>query len=309
LYKVGGQYFMTNILVTGATGLIGSSLLKPLANIFEVHATSRSKANDKIANVTWHHVNLNDDFDFKVLPTNIDAVIYLAQSENYRDFPKKAVDIFEINTVKLLKMLDYAREAGVKKFIYASSGGVYGSGEYGFSEEITVPANGANGFYLSSKLCSEVLADNYKQFMDVVILRLFFVYGKIQKPTMLMPRLVTNVKNGNPINLQGNNGILLNPVHVSDAVSSVIAALELKGFHKINVAGPEVISLKKICEMIGDKIGVEPIFEYDLKSKPKNLIGDIDNMTRLLSAPRCFLYKGLNEMINKKEIQVRSTKV
>ena len=131
---------MPNILVTGATGLIGSSLLKPLATAFKVHALSRSKENDKIANVTWHHVDLNDDFDIKMLPVNIEAVIYLAQSEDYRDFPKKAVDIFEINTVKLLKMLDYGRELGIKKFIYSSSGGVYGSGERGFSEEITLPA-------------------------------------------------------------------------------------------------------------------------------------------------------------------------
>lgn len=298
---MGGQYSMPDILVTGATGLIGSSLLKPLADVFKVHAISRAKANNKITNVSWYYVDLIDDFDFKMLPTNIEAIIYLAQSEDYQDFPKKAVDIFEINTVKLLKMLDYAREVGAKKFIYASSGGVYGSGEHGFSEEKTLPANGENGFYISSKLCSEVLADNYKQFMDVVILRLFFVYGKMQKPNMLMPRLVANVKNGNPINLQGNNGISLNPVHVSDAVSSVIAALELKGFHKINVAGPEVVSLKQICEMIGDKIGVEPIFEHDLQSIPRHLIGDIDNMTRLLATPRCFLHEGLNEMINKKK--------
>ena len=294
----GGQYSMPNILVTGATGLIGSSLLKPLANVFKVHAISRSKANDKIANVTWHHVDLNDDFDFKTLPANIEAVIYLAQSEDYRDFPKKAVDIFEINTVKLLKMLDYAREVGAKKFIYASSGGVYGSGEHGFSEEITLPANGENGFYISSKLCSEVIADNYKQFMDVVILRLFFVYGKMQKPTMLMPRLVANVKNGNPINLCGNSGILLNPIHVLDAVSSVLAALELKGFHKINVAGPEVVSLKQICEMIGEKVRVKPIFEYDLQSLPRHLVADISNMTRLLVTPRRFLNEGLDEIIN-----------
>ena len=99
---------------------------RPLANLFEVHAMSRSKANDEIVNVTWHHADLNDDFDVKLLPSNIEAVIYLAQSEYYRDFPKKAVDIFEINTVKLLRMLDYAREVGAKKFIYASSGGVYG---------------------------------------------------------------------------------------------------------------------------------------------------------------------------------------
>ncbi len=289
---------MPNILVTGATGLIGSSLLKPLATTFKVHAISRSKENDQVANVTWHQVDLNDDFDIKMFPTNIEAVIYLAQSEDYRDFPNKAVEIFEINTVKLLKMLDYARELGAKKFIYASSGGVYGSGEHGFSEEITLTASGENGFYISSKLCSEVLADNYKQFMDVVILRLFFVYGKMQRPTMLIPRLVANVKSSTPINLKGNNGISLNPIHVSDAVSSVLAALKLEGSHKINVAGPEVVSLKQICEMIGEKAGVKPIFEHDLHSIPRNLIADITNMTSLLVTPRRFLNEGLVEMIN-----------
>ena len=41
--------------------------------------------------------------------------------------------------------------------------------------------------------------------------------------------------------------------------------------------------------MIGEKIGVKPIFEYDLQSKPRDLIGDIKNMMRLLGAPRyCF---------------------
>ena len=287
---------MPNILVTGATGLIGSSLLEPLSNLFEVHAVSRSIVNKPVIDINWHYADLSHDFDFKLLPRNVEAVIYLAQSENYRDFPKKALDIFEINTAKVLKMLDYAREIGVKKFIYASSGGVYGSAHSSFSEAVTLPATGKNGFYISSKLCSEILAENYKNFMDVVILRLFFAYGKMQKPTMLIPRLVANVKDGKPINLQGNNGILINPIHVSDVVSSVLAALDLKGFHKINVAGKEVVTLKQICEMIGAKIGVEPIFEYDLKSPPRNLIGDIENMKRLLGPPRFVLNEGLNEM-------------
>ena len=89
----------------------------------------------------------------------------------------------------------------------------------------------------------------------------------------------------------------MNPVYVSDVVSAVLAALDLKGFHKINVAGPEVVSLKQICEMIGAKIGVKPIFEYDLQSKPRDLIGDIKNMMQLLS-PRYMLDEGLNEILN-----------
>ena len=65
--------------------------------------------------------------------------------------------------------------------------------------------------------------------MDVVILRLFFVYGKMQKSTMLMPRLLANMKDGKPLTYKVIMGILINPIHVSDAVSSVLAALDLKG--------------------------------------------------------------------------------
>ena len=116
---------MPNILVTGATGLVGSHLLEPLSRFYNIHAITRSKINNEILKVKWYHADLKDDFNIKILPANIEAVIYLAQSKDYKDFPKKAIDIFEINTVKLLKMLDYARKAGAKKFIYASSGGVY----------------------------------------------------------------------------------------------------------------------------------------------------------------------------------------
>ena len=289
---------MPNILVTGATGLVGSHLLEPLSRFYNIHAITRSKINNEILKVKWYHADLKDDFNIKILPANIEAVIYLAQSKDYKDFPKKAIDIFEINTVKLLKMLDYARKAGAKKFIFASSGGVYGTGEHGLTETLTLPANGQNGFYISSKLCSEVLADNYKQFMDVIILRLFFVYGKKQKADMLIPRLFANIKNGVPIKLQGSNGLLLNPIHVSDVVSSVLAVLDLKGSYKINVAGPSVFTLKEICELIGNKVGVNPIFEYDMSSVPRHLVADITNMKKLLINPRVFLNQGLEEMMN-----------
>ena len=289
---------MPNILVTGATGLVGSHLLEPLSRFCNIHAITRSKINNEILKVKWYHEDLKDDFNIKILPANIEAVIYLAQSKDYKDFPKKAIDIFEINTVKLLKMLDYARKAGAKKFIFASSGGVYGTGEHGLTETLTLPADGQNGFYISSKLCSEVLADNYKQFMDVIILRLFFVYGKKQKANMLIPRLFANIKKGVPIKLQGSNGLLLNPIHVSDVVSSVLAVLDLKGSYKINVAGPSVFTLKEICELIGNKVGVKPIFEYDMSSVPRHLVADITNMKKLLINPRVFLNQGLEEMMN-----------
>ena len=79
---------MDKILITGATGLIGSSLIEPLSSLFEVYAISRSTVNEKIGNIKWHYADLSHDFDLNTVD-KLEAVIYLAQSENYRNFPEK----------------------------------------------------------------------------------------------------------------------------------------------------------------------------------------------------------------------------
>jgi nucleoside-diphosphate-sugar epimerase len=58
---------------------------------------------------------------------------------------------------------------------------------------------------------SEIIAENYAPYMNIVILRFFFVYGPRQNTTMLIPRLIRSIKEGNPIILQGSNGIRINP--------------------------------------------------------------------------------------------------
>ena len=73
------------------------------------------------------------------------------------------------------------REKQVQKNSYMHPVVVCTAQEKWSKRNINVASKWTNGFYISSKLCSEVLADNYKQFMDVIILRLFFVYGKKQK--------------------------------------------------------------------------------------------------------------------------------
>lgn len=288
---------MRKIVLTGATGLIGAELLSQLDTNYEVHAVSRYRNITESNNIQWHSINLADNLDSSKLPENVDAVIYLAQSENFRSFPCKAVDVFQVNTAKMLEFLDYGRHAGAKTFIYASSGGVYGVGGEGFSEEIALPANGENGFYLSTKLCAEMLLENYSQYMNIIILRFFFVYGKNQKRTMLIPRLVDNIKTGNPIALQGPTGILINPLHVSDAVAAIIAALDTQGFHKINVAGPEVLSIRQISNIIGDIVGSKPSFKFEENKRSGNIIGIIEKMQRYLISPKCYPADGLKEMV------------
>lgn len=285
-------------VITGAGGLVGSRVVRAMASSWQIHAVSRHQPPGlEGPNIVWHAKDVSHAVSGGALPSKVDAVIYLAQSEHFREFPERAVEIFEVNTLAPLRYLDYARRGGAQNFIYASSGGVYGSGIGSMNETITIPAEGNLGFYLGSKICSEILALNYAALMNVAILRFFFVYGAGQRKTMLIPRLVESIRNGTPVTLQGDDGIRLNPIHVDDAAQAVVRALDLAGTHKINVAGPDVLTLRQICEIIGQAVGRKP--QYHIQSAvPPNLVGDTAKMVSLLSSPAIAFGDGLRSMLD-----------
>ncbi|HXD92257.1 MAG TPA: NAD(P)-dependent oxidoreductase [Bacteroidia bacterium] len=293
---------MKTIVISGCNGLIGYELSKMLSENgnYNVYGISRTKP--LIENSNFHHIYT--DFTQKnfenVLPKKVDVVAHLAQSEFFRDFPDRVQNIFDVNVSSTLKLLEYCRKAGGSNFVYASSGGIYGTSEKGFDEEDHVAPHGELGFYLSTKLCSEILVENYSQFFNIIISRLFFVYGKRQKKSMLIPRLVENIKKGAPIQLQGTEGIMINPIHVTDAVMGLKKCLELKENHKINIGGNQLMSLKEICTIIGNKVKAIPVFECNENVKPKNLFSNINRMKDLLIEPAIKFEDGIMEIIQLK---------
>ena len=289
---------MSKILITGATGLVGSALLPLFEAEDEIHAIARGPVAERLVpNLHVHQLDLSGEFDPSGLPARIDAVIYLAQSENFRDFPRTALDIFDVNVGSLMRLLDYARAAGARSFVYASSGGVYGSGATPIREDVPIAATGSLGFYLSTKLCGEILVENYAPFMSVAMLRLFFAYGRGQKRSMLIPRLIDNIRAGTPIQLQGTDGLHLNPVHAADAAAACRAALDLSGLHRINVAGPEPLSLRELCELIGDKVARRPVFEGQTEAGEANLVADTTAMASLLGPPGRRISDHIDELL------------
>ncbi|MFM2062304.1 MAG: hypothetical protein RLZZ507_1974 [Cyanobacteriota bacterium] len=292
---------MKKCLITGVSGLIGSHLVSELSQNWHITGLSRSKRICDLQSTEFEHLalDLSKKLDTSLLPEKIDAVIHLAQSENFREFPKLADDIFQVNTVSTLVLLDYARRAGARTFILASSGGIYGYGEQDFSEDVEISANGDLGFYLGTKLCSEVLANSYIPFFNIIVLRFFFVYGHSQRRSMLIPRLVESVLERKPITLQGENGIRINPTYVSDAVAAISRSLELDGSHKINVAGANVLSLREIGEIIGKVVERKPKFDLQLDANPRHLVGDISRMSKILGSPKVNFADGIKIYINK----------
>jgi nucleoside-diphosphate-sugar epimerase len=114
---------------------------------------------------------------------------------------------------------------------------------------------------------------------------------------MLIPRLVSNIQNGIAISIQGDDGIKINPIHVLDAARAIQASLNLKGCHRINIAGPNTLSLREICNIIGTALKVSPIFEENTSTMPGNLIADIERMKEKLVAPMIPFNQGIFDLL------------
>ena len=287
----------SKLLITGGNGLLGKQLIPLLSENYHIYSILRKEPASILENVEYLFIDLSTQWNVSILPGDIDIIVHLAQSSKFRDFPLEADDIFNVNVKSTAQLLDYACKNNVQKFVYASSGGIYGSdSNKAFNESSPIPATDKLGFYLGSKLCGEVLVRNYSTLFDVITLRFFFMYGPEQQKTMLIPRLINNVKNNDSIILKGYDGIKINPIYVDDAKKAVQNALLLNGSYVFNIGGSEVNSIREIAEVIGDIFGKKPVFEI-VDEKAKDLIGDITGMKNKLYVPKINFHDGIKNFI------------
>lgn len=286
------------ILVIGANGLLGRKLVTNLSKEHYVYASVRkeTKINFELnKNIETLELDLTN-FEVSCFPDKIDSIFYVAQSNMYKHFPDGALDMLEININAPIKIANWAISKGVRKFIYASSGGIYTNYEKPLKEEFDISINNLKGFYLNSKLSAEMLLKNYSNsFETFAILRPFFMYGERQNKTMLLPRLMQNVIEGNSITLTGNEGIKINPVYIDDAAAAVENIMSLKGEYIFNIGGDEVVSIKELVNIIGDIVDNSPLFSYS-EDAQSDLIADISAMKMKLTKPKTMLSEGLKKV-------------
>lgn len=285
-----------SIVVTGANGLLGRRVVAELSQSNDVLALVHRMPVDPIPGARYLPIDFGEPWDIGVLPERADAIIHLAQSAHFRDVPARALEVFQVNIASTARLLDFAWRAGTERFVYASSGGIYSGGVQTFVETSPVTRPDTLGYYLGSKVSCEALASSYSRFMNIMVLRFFFIYGQGQNRTMLIPRLIDNIRSGQPITIQGENGLRLNPIHVSDACAAVVSALSSPNCGIYNVAGPQILALRELCNEIGALVGKGAIFET-LPGQPSDVVGDISMMSAHLHTPLTPLNIGLQELL------------
>ncbi len=283
------------ILVTGANGFVGTKLIQSLSKENEVYCISRREdSGTSHPKIRWIQQDLSKKIDCSVFPEKIDSIVHLAQSRHYREFPEKALDIFYVNDSSTLQLLDYGRKAGIRSFVFASTGGVYAATS-GLMREDS-PLN-PHGFYPLSKYIAERLVQSYAPYFSTSILRLFFIYGEGQA-NMLIPNLIRSVKDGRPVILNSETGIKITPTHVSDVVRAIGEAIKVEGHEIINVSGDEVVSIAEIARTIGEILTIQPKYEYTPNPNAMDFIVDNRKMKDLLGiVPEVPFREGLERMI------------
>ena len=284
-------------MVTGATGFLGHHLVEYLRKRHEIWALARKIPSKSLSDVSWvqHDLTLTNFPDS--LPDSIDAVIHLAQSDKFRCFPVEAGDVFDVNVNGTFRSLEYARQAGAHTVIYTSTGGLYGSGSRPFREDDPLQGEGGLGFYFATKRAGECLVESYSSCFSTVVLRPFFIYGRGQHESMLMPRLANLIRREEPVMIQGQGGGLrLNPVHVSDVVRTIETALNSIGHHVVNVAGAETTDIRSIADSLSLLLNRSPRFEATDTPPEGHMMGDITRMQELFGGPTVRLEDGLPDL-------------
>ena len=276
-------------LVTGVAGFIGSNLLEALLALGQTvvgldnFATGfRSNLDEALAANGGQSRFRMIDGDIRDLDTCRRAcagVDYVLHHAALGSVPWSIDDPLATNSVNVdgfVNMLAAAKNAGVKRFVYASSSAVYGdSTEYPqFEDMVGKPLSP----YAASKATNESYAYAFESSygFQAIGLRYFNVFGPRQDPSgayaAVIPRWIDNLLTGTPCRIFGDGETTRDFCHVANVVQANILAATARDSatrHVYNVACARSISLNELFATLRDGISeggysfmpVEPQYE------------------------------------------------
>jgi len=303
------------VLVTGGCGHIGSFVVRKLiqrgaAHIRIVDNLSAYPFNqlevfckDILANdrVEFFKGDIADKETIKKIIQGVDVVFHLAAYADVAATIYNPDEDFRSNIIGTYNVLKTSLEAGVKRYIFASSAAVYGDQESPEFREDMKP--NPLSTYANSKLWGEIQARLFYRLygLPTVSLRYFSIYGPLQIPKPRSHSWVVSIFfmraiNGRPLIVFGG-GQIRDFIHVEDVAEATIRAAEKSGIEGdvVNVGTGKPTRIDDLAiiikSLVKEELGIDFEIKYGPRPKGDPLGGyaDTEKMKRLLELePRSF---------------------
>lgn len=313
---------MSNVLVTGGAGFIGSNLVEALVedNHEVVVLDDFSMGTEKnLAGVAKEIRIVKGDIRDKALllklTKNMDFIFNQAAASSSPMFQERLVECIDININGFVNILKASKENGVKRVIYASTSSIYGNNQPPLKEDMKItPPN----FYSMTKFANEHSAVIFSKVYDLetVGLRYMSVYGPHEEAKGEFANLATqfmwSMKKGNQPVIYGDGKQTRDFTFVKDIVKANILSMKTKKRmlgEVFNAGSGKAVQLNALVDMLSKLMGknIKPKYiktpEFFSKTYINSQLADITKISRTLNyKPDYPLERGLIEVIKSADL-------
>ncbi|HDQ73509.1 MAG TPA: SDR family oxidoreductase [Chloroflexi bacterium] len=300
-------------LVTGGAGFIGSNIVEALVRREEQVRVLDNFATGKRENLApWlEQIELieGDVRDLEAVQRAMAGVDYVLHQAALPSVPRSIADPMEThacNATGTLNVLLAAREAGVKRLVYASSSSVYGDSPT-LPKREDMPTDPLSP-YAVSKLAGEHYCRAFYQVygLETVCLRYFNVFGPRQDPTSqyaaVVPKFVTAMLDGRAPTIYGDGMQSRDFTYVTNVVQANLLACRAEGVggEVFNVACGERFTVLELVAQLERALGKEarPEFAPPRPGEIKHSLADIARASeRLGYAPLVGFGEGVERVV------------
>lgn len=291
------------ILVAGGLGFIGGNLVGSLIDKHEVTIVDSRVYNEFARryekDVNYTKIDIADKESLFSLP-RVDIVYNFASPSSILSYTQeKYLDLSSSTFTSFLNLLEWSKVKSVAKYIFPSSGTVYGSTSNIHArrlEPITI--------YGALKLTHEILSSLYSSFFDIIGLRIFMGYGPGEeaKGNLASPvyQFVSEVLKGSSPVIWGNGKQSRDLIYIQDVVEVLLKTLSLDGIRFFDVGTGLNTSFNEIIDLIREITNKN--FKVKHIPKPSTYVehttADPDFMIRLLGKTPTAPPQGISDFIN-----------